>query len=69
MDLAANSVTFANVASGGSTAVRISRCGSKQMQGNDLEPTTIRTRYANVRNVIRAAVDATGRLRATSPTG
>ncbi len=59
MDLAANSVTFANVGLGD---LRPSHVESwvKAMQDNELEPTTIRTRFANVRNVIRAAVPATG---------
>ena len=58
-DLAANSVTFANVGLGD---LRPSHVESwvKAMQDNELEPTTIRTRFANVRNVIRAAVPATG---------
>ena len=55
MDLAANSVTFSNT---GLADLRPSHIEAwvKQMQDNELEPTTIRTRFANVRNVIRAAV-------------
>jgi integrase len=54
MDLTANSVTFGNVALGELRRSHI-EVWVKQMQG-DLQPTTIRTRYANVRSVIRAAV-------------
>lgn len=55
MDLSANSVTFSNI---GLADLRPSHVEAwvKQMQDNELEPTTIRTRFANVRNVIRAAV-------------
>lgn len=55
MDLAANSVTFGNVGLGD---IRPSHVESwvKAMQDNELEPTTIRTRFANVRSVFRAAV-------------
>ncbi|MCV7380269.1 site-specific integrase [Mycobacterium alsense] len=55
MDLAANSVTFGNIGLGD---IRPSHVESwvKAMQDNELEPTTIRTRFANVRNVFRAAV-------------
>ncbi|ETZ58172.1 phage integrase family protein [Mycobacterium sp. MAC_080597_8934] len=55
MDLAANSVTFGNVGLGD---IRPSHVESwvKAMQDNELEPTTIRTRFGNVRSVFRAAV-------------
>jgi integrase len=55
MDLAANSVTFGDL---GLADLRPSHVESwvKHMQDNGLEPTTIRTRFANVRNVICAAV-------------
>lgn len=55
MDLSASSVTFANVAL---IDLRPSHLETwvRQMQDNGLEPTTIQTRFANVRNVIRAAV-------------
>lgn len=55
MDLAATGVTFGSV---GLTDLRPSHVETwvKRMQDNNLEPTTIRTRFANVRNVIRAAV-------------
>ena len=54
-DLATNSVTFANIAL---ADLRPSHVESwvKLMQDKQLEPTTIRTRFAHVRNVIRAAV-------------
>jgi integrase len=69
MDLAANSVTFGSVAL---SDLRVSHVEGwvKAMQDKELEPTTIRTRFANVRNVIRAAVrdrylgrDMTDRIR------
>jgi hypothetical protein len=55
MDLAANSVTFSDVAL---TELRVSHVEAwvKTMQDKGLEPTTIRTRFANIRNVLRAAV-------------
>lgn len=55
MDLAANSVTFGTVSL---SDIRPSHVETwvKAMQDNDLAPTTIRTRFANVRNVFRAAV-------------
>ncbi len=55
MDLAVNSVTFGGV---GLMVLRPSHVEAwvKQMQDNGLEPTTIRTRFANVRSVIRATV-------------
>jgi integrase len=55
MDLAANSVTFGDVAL---TELRVSHVEAwvKTMQDKGLEPTTIRTRFANIRNVLRAAV-------------
>lgn len=55
MDLAANSVTFGSV---GLADLRPSHVEAwvKRMQEKGLEPTTIRTRFANVGNVIRAAV-------------
>jgi hypothetical protein len=55
MDLAAKSVTFANV---GLADIRPSHVEAwvKTMQDKGLEPTTIRTRFANVRDVLRAAV-------------
>ena len=55
MNLAANSVTFGNVAFADLRASHI-EAWVKRMQDNGLEPTTIRTRFANVRNVMRAAV-------------
>src|SRR6478609_7716258 len=55
MDLAANSVAFANIALADLRRSHL-EVWVKQMQGNDLKPTTIRTRYANVHSVIRAAV-------------
>jgi integrase len=55
MDLAANSVTFGTVAL---SDLRPSHVETwvKSMQDKGLQPTTIRTRFANVRNVIRGAV-------------
>lgn len=55
MDLAAASVTFGDVAL---DELRVSHVEVwvKSMQDQDLAPTTVRTRFANVRNVIRAAV-------------
>ncbi|OBI08659.1 hypothetical protein A5715_00650 [Mycolicibacter heraklionensis] len=55
MDLAANSVTFGNVAF---NDLRMSHIEEwvKRMQDRGLEATTIRTRFSNVRSVIRAAV-------------
>jgi len=55
MNLAANSVTFGSV---GMAEIRPSHVEAwvKAMQDKGLEPTTIRTRFANVRNVFRAAV-------------
>ncbi|MGE2690083.1 tyrosine-type recombinase/integrase [Mycolicibacterium pulveris] len=55
MDLSANSVTFGSI---GLADLRPSHLEAwvKRMQDAKLEPTTIRTRFANVRNVIRAAV-------------
>ena len=55
MNLAAKSVTFGSI---GLADIRPSHVEAwvKAMQENGLEPTTIRTRFANVRNVIRAAV-------------
>jgi integrase len=55
MDLAANSVTFGHV---GLAELRMSHVEAwvKSMQDKGLEPTTIRTRFANVRNVLRAAL-------------
>ena len=55
MDLAVNSVTFGELAFADLRASHI-ETWIKRMQDNGLEPTTIRTRFANVRNVIRAAV-------------
>lgn len=55
MNLAANSVTFGGVAFSDLRASHI-EAWVKRMQDNELEPTTIRTRFANVHNVIRAAV-------------
>jgi integrase len=69
MDLAAGSVTFGDVAL---TELRASHIESwvRSMQDNQLAATTIRTRFANIRNVIRAAVrdrvmprDVTDRVR------
>jgi integrase len=55
MDLAANTVTFNNI---GLADIKPSHIEAwvKAMQDKGLEPTTIRTRFANVRSVIRAAV-------------
>jgi integrase len=55
MDLAANSVTFGNV---GLADLKTSHVETwvKSMQASGLQPTTIRTRFANVRAAIRAAV-------------
>lgn len=55
MNLAANSVTFGSI---GLSDIRPSHIEAwvKAMQDDGLQPTTIRTRFANVRNVIRAAV-------------
>lgn len=55
MDLAANNVTFGNVAL---ADLRMSHIEEwvKRMQDRGLEATTIRTRFSNVRSVIRAAV-------------
>ena len=55
MDLAAKSVTFGTLAL---TELRASHVETwvKSMQDKGLEPTTVRTRFANVRNVLRAAV-------------
>lgn len=55
MDLAAHSVTFPDVAL---ADLRLSHIETwiKAMQDRKLEATTIRTRYANVHNVLRAAV-------------
>jgi integrase len=55
MDLAANSVTFGCVGLGDLRPSHV-EVWVKTMQDAELEPTTIRTRFANVRNVIRAAV-------------
>ncbi|MGO8853694.1 MAG: tyrosine-type recombinase/integrase [Mycobacterium sp.] len=69
MDLACGSVTFGHVPL---AELRPSHVETwvKSMQDKGLEPTTIRTRFANVRNVIRAAVrdrstprDVTDRVR------
>jgi integrase len=55
MDLASASVTFGHLPL---AELRTSHVETwvKSMQDKGLEPTTIRTRFANVRNVIRAAV-------------
>ena len=55
MDLTVNSVTFGNI---GLADLRPSHfeLWVKSMRDAGLQPTTIRTRFANVRNVIRAAV-------------
>lgn len=55
MDLAANSVTFGTVALGNMRPSHVETC-VKSMQDKGLQPTTIRSRFANVRNVMRAAV-------------
>jgi integrase len=55
VDLAANSVTFGTVAFADLRASHF-EAWVKRMQDNKLEPTTIRTRFNNVHNVIRAAV-------------
>lgn len=55
MDLAANSVTFANLGLGDLQPVHL-EVWVKSMQDRKLAATTIKTRFANVRAVIRAAV-------------
>jgi integrase len=55
MDLAANSVTFGDVAFADLKPSHI-QAWVKTMQDKPLEPTTIRTRFANVHSVLRAAV-------------
>lgn len=55
MDLAAGSVTFPNITFGDLRPSHV-EAWVKAMQDNGLKPTTIRTRFNNVRNVIRAAV-------------
>lgn len=55
MDLASNSVTFGDIGLGDIRPSHV-EAWVKAMQDNGLEPTTIRTRFANVRNVFRAAV-------------
>ena len=55
MDLAANSVTFGDVAFSDLKPSHI-RAWVKLMQDKPLEASTIRTRFVNVRGVIRAAV-------------
>lgn len=69
MDLAAGSVTFGDVALAELRPSHI-EAWVKSMQDRELEPTTIRTRFTNVRNVIRAAVrdrfmphDVSGRVK------
>jgi len=69
MDLAANSATFGDVALDELRASHL-EAWVKAMQNSELEPTTIRTRFANVRSVLRAAVrdrflgrDVTDRVR------
>lgn len=63
-NLSANSVTFGDVAFADLRASHLEEW-VKRMQDNGLEPTTIRTRFANVRNVLRAA--ARDRLLARDP--
>jgi hypothetical protein len=55
MDLAAASVTFGDIALADLRPSHV-EMWVKAMQGKGLEPTTIRTRFSNVRNVLRAAV-------------
>ena len=55
MDLAAASATFGDVALADLRASHV-EAWVKSMQEKELVPTTIRTRFANVHNVIRAAV-------------
>jgi integrase len=55
MDLTANSVTFGNIPLADIRPSHI-EAWVKAMQDKGLEPTTIRTRFANVRSVFRAAV-------------
>ncbi|HUO36815.1 MAG TPA: site-specific integrase [Mycobacterium sp.] len=55
MDLAADSVTFGRMPLAQLRASHI-EAWVKSMQDKGLEPTTIRTRFANVHNVMRAAV-------------
>lgn len=55
MDLAANSVTFGNIGLGDLQSHHL-ETWVKSMQDRKLAPTTIKTRFANVRAVIRAAV-------------
>jgi len=55
MDQSANSVTFGNIALADLRPSHI-EAWVKAMQDSELEPTTIRTRFVNVRGVIRAAV-------------
>jgi integrase len=55
MDLAVNSVTFGNMGLADIRPWQIEKW-VKVMQDSDLRPTTIATRFANVRNVFRAAV-------------
>jgi integrase len=55
MDLSANSVTFGDIAFGDLRPSHI-QAWVKQMQDKPLEASTIRTRFVNVRGVIRAAV-------------
>ena len=55
VDLSVNSVTFGDVPFADLRASHI-EAWVKVMQDNELEPTTIRTRFSNVRSVIRAAV-------------
>jgi site-specific recombinase XerC len=55
MDLAASSVTFGDTAFGDLKPSHV-QAWVKQMQEKPLAPSTIRTRFTNVRGVIRAAV-------------
>ncbi|WP_407685999.1 tyrosine-type recombinase/integrase [Mycobacterium sp. HUMS_1102779] len=55
MDLTANSVTFGSISVADIRPSHI-EVWVKAMQDKGLEPTTIRTRFANVRSVLRAAV-------------
>lgn len=55
MDLAANSVTFTSVALGDLRPSHV-ETWVKAMQDKPLQPSTIRTRFVNVRGVVKAAV-------------
>lgn len=61
MDLSANSVTFGNVPLADLRKSHI-ELWVKDMQRNELQPTTIRTRFANVHAAVRAASSERPRL-------